>query len=215
MIKRKKTRSEIDKRLINLVVLNIFLIASGILWLDYMGLINFKEGVFPTLAKIPGFNFILPKRLEDPLLLAKEEYRKQELVKKMEWDQLKDKQEKLEVLKTELEEKENSLKEQSDRVKEKELELDKKYSDQDNYRDRIGQQAKYFVSMRPEDAVNRLSNMDDLLVIDILKAIEKKALEEGKQSIVPYFLSLMTPEKASVIQRKMTIVEEDIKGTNF
>jgi hypothetical protein len=47
--------------------------------------------------------------------------------------------------------------------------------------------------------------MEDLLVIDILREIDRRAEETGTQSIVPYFLSLMEPpEKAAAIQRKMT-----------
>ncbi len=215
MALKNKKRTEIDKRLINLVLINIFLIASGVLWLDYLGLINFKQDVFPVLTKVPGLNFLLPDRIDDPLLLAREEYKKEQVVKDMEWEKLKAEADKLEDIKSKLEERENAIKEQMEKIKEKEKEIDKKYEDKENYISKINQQAIYFVSMRPEDAVKRLSNMDDLLVIDVLKAIEKKAQDEGKQSIVPYFLSLMDPKRASSIQRKMTTVEDDIKGTNF
>lgn len=213
--KMKKKRSELDKRLINLILLNMFLIASGFLWLDYLGFINFRQDIFPTLAKIPGFKFILPRRMEDPYLFAKEEYKKQELVRKFQWEKLKGKENELNELKMKLEEKESSLKEMQNRLTEKEKEIDKKYQDKETYESKVKKQAVYFVSMRPEDAVKRLSKMEDLLIIDILKAIDKQAGEEGKQSIVPYFLSLMDSSKASVIQRKMTTVEEDNKGTNF
>lgn len=213
--KKKKKRTELDKRLINLLVINIFFIASGFLWLDYLGLINFKQEVFPSLAKVPGLGYLLPKRMEDPYLLAKEEYKKQEFVKKMEWEKIDEKKEELEEIKMKLEEKEKSIQEIEKRLKEKESDLDKKYEEKESYQDKVDQQAVYLVSMRPEDAVKRLTNMDDLFIIDILKSIEKKAQVEGKQSIVPYFLSLMEAKRASVIQRKMTTVEEDIKGTNF
>ena len=103
-----------------------------------------------------------------------------------------------------------SLKEQLERLKEKEKEIDNKYVEKETYKEKIGQQAVYLVSMRPDEAVDRLSIMDDLLIIDILHAIEVKAQDEGQQSVVPYYLSLMAPKKAAEIQRKMTVVEEDV-----
>ena len=124
--------------------------------------------------------------------------------------------EQLEEMKMRLDEKEKGLAEQLARLQEKEKEIDGRYIEKVSYDKLVEQQAVYLVSMQPKDAVARLSKMDDLLIIDIFKAIEKKASDEGTQSIVPYFLSLMDPERASVIQRKMTVVEEDIiKKTNL
>ena len=215
MPKTRKKISEIDKRLINLIFINIFLIASGFLWLDYLGLINFSQDIFPIIAKVPGLDYLLPKRSEDPFLLAKEEQKKLEYVKQKEWQKKKEKEKQLEEKEITVNEKTKWIKEQQDKLKEKEKEIDGKYIEKETYKEKVGQQAVYLVGMRPEDAVERLSNMNDLLIIDILEAIEKKAQEEGQQSIVSYYLSLMEHDKASVIQRKMTVVEEDIKETDI
>jgi flagellar protein FlbB len=45
--------------------------------------------------------------------------------------------------------------------------------------------------------------MDDQDVIDALRKTEEIAQAEGTTSIVSYWLSLMPPERAAEIQRKM------------
>jgi flagellar protein FlbB len=118
----------------------------------------------------------------------------------------------LEMFSEELEQRENllnereaKLNEEAKRLEEQEKVLSEEKRQYDNYRDNIATQAEYFVGMPPRKAVERLQEMDDLLVIDILREIDHRAEETGSQSIVPYFLSLMEPpEKAAAIQRKMT-----------
>jgi len=216
--KKKKVSDILNRRLINLIFINIFLVLSGLLWVDYLGLINIREDIYPQLAKIPGLNALVPKRVEDPYLLTREERRKEEIAKKIEWEKIKEYERKLKEKELQLKEKEQSLEEYEKRLKAKEKEIDKKYKEKESYKQKIQLQAKYFVSMPPEDAVKRLEKMDDLLVIDILKEIESQAVAEGKQSLVPYFLKLMNPDRAAEIQRKMTVVEEDmqeLEGTNY
>lgn len=212
-IKRNRTKrfhSEIDKMLINRTYLILFLIIFGIILLDFLGLLNIRDHIMPLISRIPGVQMIVPGRTEDIHLLAKEEFKKQELARKLEWDKLEEFKEKLKDQELKLKEKEKSLERIEAQLKEKEKLVDKKYEDKENYKQKIEQQAKYFISMRPEEAVKRLQNLDDLLVIDVFKEIERQALAQDKQSLVPYYLSLMDPVRASTIQRKMTVVEEDI-----
>ncbi len=86
--------------------------------------------------------------------------------------------------------------------------LSEKLREYDNYKENIKTQAGYLINMPPPAAVERISKLDDLLAIDILRQIDKEAEEEGKVSVVPYFLSLMDPDKAATLQRKMTKVGE-------
>lgn len=216
-IKQRKRR-EIDpltKRLINVIFINLILIFSGILLLDYLGLTNIRENIYPKLANVPVLSALVPKRTEDPYLISKEERRKEEIAKEIEWQKIKKYEEELKNKEIALKAKEKDLEEYEKRLKEKEKEIDKKYIEKETYKEKIAQQAKYFVSMRPEEAVKRLELLDDTLLIDILKEIERQATEEGKLSIVPYYLSLMKPERAATIQRKMTTVEIDISETNY
>jgi flagellar protein FlbB len=105
-------------------------------------------------------------------------------------------------------EQEAKLSEEAKRLEEQEKVLSEAKRQYDNYRDNIRKQAEYFSSMPPRDAVERLQKLEDLLIVDILREIDKRAEETGTQSIVPYYLSLMDAERAASVQRKMTKVFE-------
>jgi flagellar protein FlbB len=71
-------------------------------------------------------------------------------------------------------------------------------------RDRnVEQNARNLVNMPPERAVGILVAMDDQDVIDVLRKTEELAQADGSASIVPYWLSLLPPERAAEITRKM------------
>ncbi len=217
--KRKKSaHTELNKRLLNLIALNVFLFFSILLWIDFLGLINIEEDLYPTLEKIPLLSGLVAKRADDPFLLTREERRKEAIKREVEWRKIKQYEKKLELKEKEIDGKAKSLEEYEKRLNEKEKEIDNKYKENETYKQKIMLQAKYFVSMPPADAVKRLEKLDDLLVIDIFKEIEKEASEAGKQSLVPYLLKLMDPDRAATIQRKMTVVEEDVQNfesTNY
>jgi flagellar protein FlbB len=58
--------------------------------------------------------------------------------------------------------------------------------------------------MPPERAVGIITAMDDQAAIDVLRMTEEIARREGTTSIVSYWLSLLPPERAAELQRKMT-----------
>ncbi len=57
--------------------------------------------------------------------------------------------------------------------------------------------------MPPGDAVAILGNMDDQAVNDLFRVTEEIAQAEGEMSLVAYWLSLMPPERAAALKRKM------------
>jgi flagellar protein FlbB len=89
-------------------------------------------------------------------------------------------------------------------LEEQEKVLSEEKRQYDNYKDNIGRQAVYFTSMPPRAADDRLQKLDDLLVIDVLREVDRRAEETGTVSLVPYYLSLMDEDKAASVQRKMT-----------
>lgn len=202
LFKRKKVKKE--KKLFNYVLGNLLLIIFGIFWIDYLGLINVKEHIFPILTRVPVFRNIILRQVEDVYLLSREEYNKQQLAAKLYEEELKQKEKELTEKEAQLKSKEEEIEEAKKKVEEKDKKIEAEYNKYKNYQENIRLQAEYIVSMPPEDAVKRLNNMEDLLVIDILREIERKAQDEGKKSIVPYLLTLMDAERASQLQRKMT-----------
>ena len=194
-------------KIIFLLLLIIVIALGGIYWFDHLGLIDYKKIVGPFEKYLPAF-LQRGKIAEDPQLLEKEILNKR-------FEALSQKEKELELKEKQISEKEQQIKQIEDKLKEESQGLEKekkllseKLHEYDNYKENIKKQAEYFTDMPPKAAVERLSKMDDLLVIDILRQIDKNAEEQGKVSIVPYLLSLMDPEKAATIQRKMTEVGE-------
>ena len=194
-------------KILFLLLLIIVIALGGIYWFDHLGLIDYKKIVGPIGKYLPAF-LQRGEISEDPQLLEKELLSKR-------LDALSQKEKELELKEKQLSEREQNIKQIEEKLKEESQGLEKekkllseKLHEYDNYKENIRKQAEYFSNMPPKAAVERLSKMDDLLVIDILRQMDKSAEEEGKSSIVPYLLSIMDPEKAATIQRKMTKIGE-------
>jgi flagellar protein FlbB len=192
-------------KILFLVLLIIVLIMGGVFWFDRLGVLDYKRVSGPMAKYLPAFLQRGEVDEEDnTLLLEREMIRKREQV-------LEASTKDLERMKSDLDERENllnereaKLSEEAKRLEEQEKVLSEEKRQYDNYRDNIGRQAEYFTGMPPREAVVRLEKLDELLIIDILREIDRRAEETGAQSIVPYFLSLMEPDKAASVQRKMT-----------
>lgn len=191
-------------KIVFLLLLIVVIALGGIFWFDRLGLIDYMKIIGPFANYLPSFLKKGEVVEEDPLLLEKEILAKREKALDEKKQELKNYENKLKQKELELQEKEMKLAEEAKRLDEKEKVLTEKQREYDNYRENIRKQAKYFTSMPPAAAVERLSKLDDLLVIDILRQIDKDAEETGQLSLVPYYLSLMDPERAATIQRKMT-----------
>lgn len=192
-------------KIIFLLLLILVIMFGGIFWFDHLGLINYRRIIKPYDKYLPSF-MKRGEPAEDLLLLEKEFLNKREEIMRVQIKELELKEQELETRELALKEKETKLKEDMTNVEEEKKVLSEKLREYDNYRDNIKKQAEYFTNMPPPAAVERLSQFDDLLAIDILRQIDKTAEEAGRMSVVPYFLSLMDPEKAATIQRKMTKV---------
>jgi flagellar protein FlbB len=193
-------------KIILLLVLIIILIFGGLVWFDYLGVINVKRYFAPlyqlfgwqtqtSLVSASGGPFV--SNLDDDRFTKRLEaidYRTEELDKRE--NDLALLVETNTQIAQELEERKNSLEEQENTFK---LEQ-KKYDDR---KVNIEQQVQNLTGMAPQNAVAILVATDDQNVIDILRRTEEIAAETGSSSLVAYWLSLMPAERAAQIQRKM------------
>jgi flagellar protein FlbB len=85
----------------------------------------------------------------------------------------------------------------------------KKYDDKEVNIVQIAQNLK---GMPPKNAVAILVAMDDQMVIDVLRKVEEEAKAAGTTSMVAYWLSLMPPDRAAQIQRKMASKPETLEN---
>ncbi len=192
-------------RIIVLLILIIILICGGLLWFDYLGIMRTRHLFGPvyslfglhnrqgvsTLPSAPGNldEDRIAKRLESIDIRSQELDLREEELNRREREILQISQE-LEDRQTTVEERERSFSEMMRSTEDRAA--------------NIRVIAGYMNGMPPQAAVDNLLAMDDQDVIDVLRAVEDEAAAAGETSSVAYWFSLMPPERAAEIQRKMT-----------
>ena len=196
-----------------LILIILILVAGGLLWFDYLGIIHVKtvfSPVYKLLGKEPQTS--VTSTQSDPLTANLDEDR---LNKQLQAIDIR--MEELDKRETDLEasEKQNAQiaaelaeREKNQEEREKTFNLTvKKYDDKEV---NIEQIANNLNGMRPEAAVAILVAMDDQVVIDVLRKVEEMAKENGSSSMGSYWLSLMPSDRAAEIQRKMLSKPESL-----
>lgn len=171
-------------------------IAGGIYMLNSMGLIHFKKQFYSQVETIPVVGELLVSKP-----VSEEQYQ---------LDQLRQKQQKLEELKADLDQRRESLKRRSSELAERRNELDRREQElsdrekalvnrrnrMESKRERVKYLAELYGQMRPQDAAQRLASIQqDEIVIGILQEMENRGAS--------VLLSNMDEQRAAVISRKM------------
>ncbi|MDR2481379.1 MAG: flagellar protein FlbB [Spirochaetaceae bacterium] len=191
-------------RTLLLLLLIAVVVAGGLVWFDYLNVLDIKTVLSPA-YKLLGLegrsqpdmakneildlnNERLAVRLE-ALDLRSLELDKKELNINDQEAQLAQVASELEDRQKGLDEREKSMTAQEDMnaVKNKNIERN----------------ARNLNGMPPQNAVAIIAAMDDQDAIDVLLKTEEIAKEEGSASIVPFWLSLMDAQRAADLQRKM------------
>jgi flagellar protein FlbB len=191
-------------RVIVLLLLIAVLAAGGIVWFDYLNVIDAKAVLSPLSKFIGREGRSQPKTLPDEDLNLDAERLAVRLealnLRNMEIDtrerDLDSRHGEIEQMAQELEERQKALDERENSLRAQAL-------DAENKDRNVEDNARILNGMPPERAVGILSAMDDQDVIDVLRKTEELARAAGSSSIVPYWLSLMDPQRAAELQRKM------------
>lgn len=201
--------SGIIGRVIVLLLLILVMAGGGIIWFDYLNLIDAKTVLAPLYRFIGREGRTQPgTAIEETLNLDAER-----LAIRLEALELQSME--LAVREQELLNRYSEIERMAQELEERQKELDDRENSfnaltreaEDKGRN-VEANARRLTGMAPDRAVNILTAMDDQGVIDILRKTEEIAQAEGTQSIVPYWLSLMaqTAEgaaRAAELQRKM------------
>jgi flagellar protein FlbB len=197
--------------MIGKVIALIFLIAilalGGIIWFDYLNVIDAKTVLAPVYRYIPfiqGEGRSQPREIPGEFLNLDAERLAVRLealeLRNMEMDtrerDLSSRFGEIEQMAQELEDRQKSLDERENSLRAQAL-------DAENKDRNVEQNARYLNGMPPERAVGIITAMDDQDAIDVLRKTEEIARAEGTVSIVSYWLSLMDPQRAAELQRKM------------
>lgn len=194
-------------RTIVLFVLLLVLVLGGLLWFDYLGVINAKTLFAPVYKLIglePQSSVTIPSN--EGLLL--EDLDSDRFAKRLE--ELSIRSEELDKREQDIalaESKNTQMAEELEERRVSQEEREKTFNNmQKLYDDRsvnIRKNAENLNGMAPANSVAILSAMEDQEIIDTLRMVDQIALETGGSSMVSYWLSLMDPVRVAELNRKM------------
>jgi flagellar protein FlbB len=188
-------------RIVILILLVGVLALGGLVWFDYLGVVDARRVLAPVFALFGAKRPEVPA--EDPLLLEKERLDKQMEAVAVRAEELAAGEQAFASKEQELNQKIEQVQEREKAEEEREKLFNERVKAYENRRENLIQDSAYLVGMPPEKAVKILLAMEDQDVIDLLRVTEEQAAEAGEVSMVAYWLSLMPAERAAALQRKM------------
>lgn len=189
-------------RILILLLLIGVLVLGGLVWFDYLGIIDAQGALSPVFRLVRGKSATVDA--EDPLLLERERLTKQLESLAVRSEELDNWEAQLQSRQREVDQMAETLAERERALEDREKVLNDRLGAYDNRVENLRQNSAYLVGMPPENAVKILLAMDDQDVIDIFRVTEQLAAESGEMSLVAYWLSLMPADRAAVLQRKMS-----------
>ena len=204
-------RPRVLGRIVLLLAIIVALVIGGVVWFDYIGLIDAKTTLTPayrllglgTRAPIPGGAKGLVGA-DSPALLEEERYSKRLESIGARAEELDAREGGLQKRDAEISQKAQELDDRGRALDDKEKSFNDKVKQYDNRKANIDQNAQYLVGMPPDRAVDILKAMsDDQTVIDIFHAVEERARAAGVTSLVSVWLAGMPPDRSATLQRKM------------
>jgi flagellar protein FlbB len=189
-----------------LLILILALLGGGVIWFDYLNVIDAKTALSP-LYRLIGREGRTQQDLADEDFINLDAERlaiRLEALALTELDLEAQKAEnaakagEIEQMAAELEDRQKALDEQENSINAAALDAENR----DRNVERIAQD---LTGMPPERAVAIIAAMNDQQAIDVLRKTGEIAERDGTSSIVPYWLSLLPPERAAELQRKMVV----------
>ena len=192
-----------------LILLILALAFGGLVWFDYIGLLDVRTLLSPALRLVGIDRAEATENVDAPDLLDQERLKKRqnELILRME--ELDQREETIKAREAELQQMMEAQEERKTALAEQEKSFNDQVKLYENRKANLRQAAHYFVGMPPRESVDRLLAMEDQDLIDLLRTTEEIAQEEGEVSMVSYWLSLMPAERAAELSRKMLRKPED------
>ncbi len=192
-----------------LTLIILFSLGIYLYLLDQWGIISLKEYV-PFLEKeIP--NIDIAKGNE--LLLEKDKIQKEKNILEEEKLKINELKAELDKKKQELQAKEKELLEQKNNLEEQKKKITEKENARKEKNKMIEDMARRLNAMPPQNVIEIIQGWKNIDIVDVFLKMEQIAEEEGTPSIVPFLLSQLPSERASVITSLM--LDEGIKEDIF
>ncbi|MEM9423699.1 MAG: hypothetical protein AAF975_02780 [Spirochaetota bacterium] len=184
-----------------LLIFIMMIIVGGLLLFDWLGLMSLRQEFAPIL-RLVGLNTPSSMGASADSSVLNDARLRQQL------DSLELKRKNLEELEKQLNQRSNELDERELAITQSEEQLQQQLDSLEEreglYRERdakVKQIAQNFNSMPPADAVAQMNMMNALLVVDVLRAADRIAVEEKGTSLVSYWISQMPPERGAEVNK--------------
>jgi flagellar protein FlbB len=182
----------------------VVLAVGGIIWFDYLNVIDVKVFLAPLyrlIGRIPRSQTEAPP--DELISLDAERLAVRLEALELRGLEMEKQEQELAARRGEIEQMAQELEERQKALDERENSFNAMAEEADAKARNVEQYARYLTGMPPEQAVGIITAMDDQDIIDVLRKTEEIAQREGSTSIVSYWLSLLPSERAAELQRKM------------
>ena len=174
-----------------LILLILALALGGVIWFDYLGFMDARKLASPVMSLL-RINQPEPlENVDDTGFLDQERLKMQQEELSLRMEELDNREKQIETMESELTQMREALEERENALSDKEKSFNDRLKQYENRNANLRQASEYFVGMNPELAVERLLEMEDQDIIDVLRMTEAIAREEGAASMVAYWLSLI------------------------
>ena len=187
-----------------LLVLIFLIMIGGLIVFDWLGLMSLRHQLAPVL-RLVGLNAPTSDSpsagAEDSATLNDTRLRRQLESLELERKNLGELEEKLAQRSNELDQRDLEITQAEEKLQQQLKALEER---ENLYRDRnakIEQIARNFGGMPPAQAVAQMDAMDPLLVVDVLRAADRIAVEENTSSLVSYWISQMPANRGAEINK--------------
>ncbi|WP_146049347.1 periplasmic-type flagellar collar protein FlbB [Alkalispirochaeta sphaeroplastigenens] len=188
-----------------LMLLVLGLTVGGLLWFDYLGLIDTRDSFAPLLRLVGRETRQVFDEPDDIMLMDRLRLEAFQEALRLQAEELSLQRDRLASYEQDLEKREQELAAAEKEMEEREVSLNERLRAYENRRAVLEQNSRYLTSMRPAEAVEILKGYDDQLMIETFRVTEELAARAGQMSLVSVWLSSLPPERAADIQRKMTL----------
>ena len=182
-----------------LLLLNVAIAGFALYFFDFMRIIDYRT-LFADTAKL---TLKVSPKIEDPLLLEKEELNKKWELLAIKETEISNKNSSLESNILALDGEKNKLLEEREAFLNEQAVAALKKEEESSYDKRIAEVAAQMAGMPPQTAAEILNLQDYLQVVDTFRKMDELAAMNGQASTVPFLLTLLYREKAARVQALM------------
>jgi flagellar protein FlbB len=187
-----------------LVVLILALAGGGIVWFDYLNVIDAKTLLAPVYRLIGREGRTQAKiEADESLSLDAERLAIRLEALALRDGELDNREQEIQARYGEIEQMAQELESRQKALDDRESSFNASVREAETKDRLVEQNARYLTGMDPKQAVGILLAMDDQDAIDAIRKTEAIAQAEGTASIVSYWFSQMPSDRAAELQRKM------------